>query len=72
MNRRTSNLDGSRGCSHKRKRNNWRSGLPTNNYWTGTEDPDNPGNSWNVNDNGGNVNAGNNNQTNDNRVVCVP
>lgn len=47
-----------------------RAGLPSDNYWTGTEVTDNPGNSWIVNDNGGNVN--NDDQGNDNRVVCVP
>ena len=46
------------------------SGLPNDNYWTGTENSDNPGNSWIVNNNGGNVND--NNQSNNNRVVCVP
>jgi len=56
----------------KRKRMNKPSGLPSDNYWTGTENTDNPGNSWIVNDNDGKVNVNNNHQSNDRRVVCVP
>ena len=48
------------------------SGLPNDNYWTGTENSNNPGNSWIVNGNNGNVNVNSNDQSNDNRVVCVP
>jgi len=50
----------------------WPSGLPGDGYWTGTENTDNPGNSWIVNDNDGMVNVNNDNQSNHNRAVCVP
>ena len=49
-----------------------RVGLPSDNYWTGTENTDNPDNSWNFNDNGGIVNVNNNDQSNTARAVCVP
>ena len=66
MNRRTANFNESRGCSHKRKRNNWRPGWPDNNYWTG--EANGADNAFNVNLNDGNDNG--NNVGNDNRVAC--
>ena len=50
------------------------SGLPNDNYWTGTENSNNPGNYWIVDgsNNPGNVNVNSDDQSNDNRVVCVP
>ena len=71
-NRRMFCLKADTAVAQKRKRSIVRSGLPSDNYWTGTENTDNPGNSWIVNDNDGIVNVNNDNQSNSNRVVCVP
>jgi len=50
----------------------WSSGLPGDYYWTGTEFTGNPGNSWLVNDYGGNVGVRYGRQSDLVRVVCVP
>jgi len=51
----------------------WPSGLPGDNYWTGTEDAGDPGDSWIVHDHDGNVYVNSLHQSGDvGRVVCVP
>ena len=46
-------------------------GLPVGDFWTGTEVTDHSGNSWVVHDYGG-VGVGGSDQSDSNRVVCVP
>ena len=50
----------------------WPSGLPSDGYWTGTEDSGGPGYSWIVDGGGGSVFAFNVIQSYSYRVVCVP
>jgi len=50
----------------------WPAGLPRNYYWTDTEGPDDPGNSWFVWDSAGYVSVSYNHQNKGNRAVCVP
>jgi len=56
----------------KRKRMNKPSGLPSADYWSGTEGTDGPGGSWFVHDGDGKVRVNNVRQRVGRRVVCVP